>query len=175
MKRTEKETVIEEVTAIFQKAKSVFITDYAGLTVEKMSAFRRKCKEASVHYLVIKNTLARMGAEKAGWKDLGPYFKGPSAIAYSFTDPVAPARVIQDFLKENEKPKIKGSIFEGQFIGPEKAKEIADLPSRDELIAKLVGELNAPIRGLVFGLNGLLTKFARTVEAIREAKEKVSQ
>lgn len=174
MKRTEKETVIEEVTAIFQKAKSVFITDYAGLTVEKVSVFRRKCREASVGYLVVKNTLARMGVEKAGWKDLGPYFKGPSAIAYSFTDPVAPARVIHEFLKENEKPKIKGSIFEGQFIGPERVKEIATLPSRDELIAKLMGQLNAPIQGVVCGLNGLLTKFVRTVDAIREAKERAS-
>lgn len=175
MKRTEKEAVVEEVTAIFQKAKSVFITDYTGLTVEKMSAFRRKCREASVDYLVVKNTLARMGAEKAGWKDLGPYFKGPSAIAYSFVDPVAPARVIQEFLKENEKPKIKVSIFEGQFIGPERVKEIATLPSREELIAKLLGELNAPIQGLVFGLNALLTQFVRTVDAIRESKEKASQ
>jgi large subunit ribosomal protein L10 len=175
MLRLEKETVVKDVTEIFEKAKSVFVTDYTGLTVEKMSVLRRKCRASSVEYMVVKNTLAKRAADKAGRSEINPFFKGPSAIAYSYSDPSTPARIIKEFYKENQKPRIKVTLFEGQFFGPEKIDEIASLPSRNELVARVLGGFNAPIQGLVGGLNGILSKFVRTLDAVRESKAKSTQ
>jgi len=175
MQRSEKETVVQDVTDVFMKAKSVFVTDYEGLTVEKMSLLRRKCRASAVEYRVVKNTLAKMAADRAGKGQINPYFKGPSAIAYSFEDASAPARIIKDFFKENQKPKVKFTLFEGTFYGPEKLDEIAALPSRTELIARVVGGLNAPIQGLAGALGGILSKLVRTVDAVRESRAKSEQ
>jgi large subunit ribosomal protein L10 len=175
MQRSEKETVVQDVTDIFMKAKSVFVTDYEGLTVEKMSVLRRKCRASSVEYRVVKNTLAKMAADKAGKAEINPYFKGPSAIAYSFEDASAPARIIKEFFKENQKPKVKFTLFEGQFYGPDRLDEIAALPSRNELIARVLGGFNAPIQGLAGALSGILSKLVRTLDAVRESKTKTDQ
>jgi len=172
MQRSEKETVIQDVTEIFQKAKSVFVTDYEGLTVEKMSVLRQKFRASSVEYRVVKNTLAKMAAEKAGKSEINPYFKGPSAIAYSFQDASAPARIIKEFFKDNQKPKVKFTLFEGEFFGPERLDEIAALPPRNELIARILGGFNSPIQGLAGVLGGILSKLVRTVDAVRESRAK---
>jgi large subunit ribosomal protein L10 len=174
MQRSEKETVVQEVTDVFARAKSVFVTDYAGLTVEKMSVLRQRCRAAKVEYRVVKNTLARQAAENAGQGAMQPYFKGPTAIAYTFDDPSAPARVIAAFSKEHQKPTVRGSLFEGHCYGPERVAEIAALPSRSELVSRVLGGFQAPIRGVVCGLNGILSKFVRTVDAVRESKAQAS-
>jgi len=170
MQRSEKETSVQVVTEIFRKAKSVFVTDYTGLSVEKMGVLRQKCRAAKVEYKVVKNTLAKRAADIAGKGQINSHFKGPSAIAYSYDDPSAPARVIKEFLKDNPKPKIRGTLFEGQFFGPEQVDTIASLPSRNELLARMLGGLNSPIQGLVGSLNAIVSKFVRTVDAVREAK-----
>jgi large subunit ribosomal protein L10 len=174
MQRSEKDIVVQDVTEVFEKAKGVFVADYAGLTVEKISVLRQRCRAAKVEFKVVKNTLAKRAAEAAGKGGINAYFKGPSAIAYSYDDPSAPARVIRDFFKENQKPKVRGSLFEGEFFGPEKIDQIASLPSKKELIAKVLGGFNAPISGLVGGLNGILSKFVRTLDAVRESKSNAS-
>jgi len=175
MKRSEKETVVQDMTEIFEKAKSVFVTDYEGLTVAKISVLRQKFRASAVEYRVVKNTLAKMAADKAGKSEINLYFKGPSAIAYSFEDASAPARIIKDFFKDNQKPKVKFSFFEGEFYGPAKLDEIAALPSRNELIARMLNGLNAPIQGLVGSLNGILSKLVRTLDAVRDSRAKTDQ
>ena len=172
MARPEKEAAVEEIAEILQKAKGVFLTDFEGLNVEMMEELRRKCREASVNYRVVKNTLARIAARKVGWDELVNYLQGPSAVAYSFDDPSAPARVVSEFAKKAEKPKIKVSLFEGVFYGPEKIEEIASLPPKDVLLARIVGGFNAPIQGMVAGLYNLLQKFVMTLDAIKNAKDK---
>jgi large subunit ribosomal protein L10 len=162
------------VADILEKARGVFITDFQGLNVEKMAELRQKCREASVSYLVVKNTLARLAARKAGCEDLVAHFQGPSGLAYSYEDAVAPARVVSDFAKSEEKPTIKASLFEGIFYGPDKVQVLAALPSRNELIAKMLGGFNAPIQGLVSGLSGLIQKCVRTFDAVRQAKEEAA-
>jgi large subunit ribosomal protein L10 len=174
MQRSEKDVVVQDVTEVFEKAKGVFVADYAGLTVEKISVLRQKCRAAKVEFMVVKNTLAKRAADAAGKGGINPYFKGPSAIAYSYDDPSAPARVIREFYKDNQKPKVRGSLFEGEFFGPEKTEAIATLPSKNELIARVLGGFNAPITGFVGGLNGILTKFVRTLDAVRESKSNAS-
>lgn len=171
MARPEKVAAVEEVVEIFKQSSSIFLTDFKGLDVEKISDFRRQCREASVGYLVIKNTLARLAAQEVGWEEMVEHLKGPSAIAYGGDDPSVPARIITKFAKKNEKPAIKVSYFEGVFYGPDRVKEIAELPSKDELLARVVGGFNAPIQGFVGGLSGLLQKFVRTLDAVKVSKE----
>ncbi|MCD6116113.1 50S ribosomal protein L10 [bacterium] len=174
MARPEKELVVDKVVEIFQKASGVFVTDYKGLNVEQISEFRNQCRENSVEYLVVKNTLARIAAKKVGRDEMIDYFKGPSAIAYSFDNPSAPAKVITGFVKKAkvEKPSIRFSLFEGNFYGPDRVEEIAALPSKNELYALLLGGFNAPISGFVGTLSGLLQKFVGTLQAIKEDKDK---
>ena len=171
MVRPEKAAAVEEITEILQNAAGVFVTDYKGLNVEKMSELRAKCREDAVHYVVVKNTLARIAAKNAGYEELEASFKGPSAIAYSYDDPSAPARVVIEFAKKIEKPTIKVSLFEGVFYGPEKVEAIASLPSKQELLAKIVGGFNSPIQGFVGCLSGILSQLVRTLDAVRDQKQ----
>lgn len=171
MARPEKETAVQEIADIFENAKGVFITDFKGLNVEQISVFRKKCREASVGYIVVKNTLARLATEKTGIEEMKSHFKGPSAIAYSYDDPSAPARIISEFTKTQDKPQIKVSLFEGVFYGPDKVAMIAALPPKDVLLSKIVGGFNAPIYGLAGSLNGLLQKLVGTLDAVRKSKE----
>lgn len=174
MARPEKEASVKEITETFQNAKSIFVTDYQGLDVEKISEFRRNCREKAVEYKVVKNTLARIAAKNAGFEQMADYLQGPSAIAYTFEDPSSPAKVISEFAKENNKPEIKMSLFEGVFYGPDKVEEIAKLPTKDELLAQMVGTMKSPIQGFVGCLGGLLSNLVRTLDAVREEKEKSS-
>jgi large subunit ribosomal protein L10 len=170
MLKKEKEVMVDSIAQIFKEAKSVFLTDFKGLNVELIEEFRHKCRESSVGYRVIKNTLARLAAKKAGREEVVAYFEGPSAIAYSYDDPSAPARVISEFAKKAEKPTIKVSIFEGNFYGPEKVKVIASLPSKEILLGNMVRGFNGPIQSFVGNLHGILQKFILTIEAVRASK-----
>ncbi len=171
MPRPEKEAAVNEVADILQDAKSVFLTNFQGLNVEQMIDFRRKCRKEEVGYRVVKNTLTRLAAKKAGVEEILEHIEGPSAIAYSYNDPSAPARVISEFARVHEKPIIKVTRFEGRFYGPDKVSMIASLPSKNRLLAKLLGTFNAPIQGMVGTLNGLLQKLVMTFDAVRNAKE----
>ena len=172
MPRPEKEAAVKEIAEILENAKSVFVTDFQGINVEKMNEFRRKCREVSVSYIIVKNTLARLAAKKAGWSDIEKHFQGPSAIAFSYDDPSAPAKVITEFARVEKKPSIKMSIFEGTFYGPDSVNEVATLPPKDVLLGKIVSGLNSPIQGLTSGLSGLIQKLVRTVDAVRESQSK---
>jgi len=172
MERPEKEAVVKEVVEIFENAKGVFITDFQGLNVEKISELRRKCREASVSYRVIKNTLARLAAKEVGHEEMISFLEGPSAIAFSYDDPSAPARVITEFAKQADKPTIKMSLFEGEFFGPDKVAQIAALPSKKVLLTKIAGGLNAPLQGFAYALNGLLLKLVYALNEIKNVKEK---
>lgn len=170
MLRSEKETVVQEIAETLEKAQGVFVTDFEGLNVEMIREFRRKCREASVGYLVVKNTLARLAAQKVGLDEMVESFQGPSAIAYSFEDPSVPAQIISEFAKKTEKPTIRVSLFEGVFYGPDRVKEIATLPPKDVLLSQLVGGLNAPIQGFVGSLRCLLQKLIMTLDALKKEK-----
>lgn len=172
MPTPEKEAVVQEIAKILENARGVFINDFQGLNVEKMGVLRQKCREASVGYRVVKNTLTRLAVKKVGWEVMIEHLDGPSAIAYSYEDPTAPARVLTEFAKTEEKPTIKASVFEGVFYGPERVKEIAALPTKDVLIAKVLGGFNAPIQGLVGGLSSLVQKLVFTLDAVKGVKEK---
>ncbi len=171
MPTAEKIAVVDEITKRFKESKSVFLTDFTGLDVAQMTELRRAFKRAEVHYEVVKNTLARRSARAANYEAIVDYLDGVTALAFGISDPTAPAKVIRDFKRTSDKLQIKACLFEGMVIGPERIDEITDLPSREVLLGKVVGVLNAPVSKLAFSLNAVLTKVALAIDAVRKQKE----
>lgn len=151
---------VQEIKERFEKAQSVVFVDYKGLTVEEDTELRRKLREAGVEYKVFKNTLTSIAAKEAGIEGLDEYFKGPTSFAFGYDDPVKPAAVVNNFIKEHKKMEIKGGWVQGQVFDNDKVKELASIPSKEILIAKLLGSFKAP-----------LSNFAYLVNAIKEKKE----
>ncbi|MDZ7317368.1 MAG: 50S ribosomal protein L10 [candidate division KSB1 bacterium] len=174
MPQPEKIAKVETITESLRKAKGVYITDFSGLTVEQMTQLRREFRKAQVGYLVVKNTLAERSCRELGMDSMIPFLKGPTGLAVAYGDPVAPVRIIVEFLKKNKekgKPELKGALVEGQLLSAAQAEAMKDLPTREQLIAQVVGAIAAPLSGLAGTLNSLIGKFVGTLDAVREKKE----
>ena len=152
----EKKQVVESLAAKMQTAQAGVLVDYRGITVEDDTKLRAKLREAGVEYKVVKNTLTRFAANEVGYQELDEQLNGPTALAISTTDPVAPAKVISDFAKEVETVQIKAGFLDGKVITLDEVKTLASTPSREVLIAKVMGSLNAPISKLVRTLQALV-------------------
>jgi large subunit ribosomal protein L10 len=168
---SEKQEEVARIVGRLSSAKSVFLADYAGLTVEAITLLRRNLRKSNVQFYVSKNTLARLAAQQVGYKDLVPHLEGPTAMAYGMGDPAAPARVIMEFLKSNDKPKIKAIVFEGKYFEARSLEEIAKLPSREQLLARLLGSLNSPMAGLANSLSAIIRKLAYALNAVADSKK----
>lgn len=168
--REEKQLVVKELAEKLKLAKGTVLTDYRGLNVEKVTDLRNKLRAANIEYRVVKNTLLRIAAEDAGIKGLEGYLEGPTALAMS-ADPVAPAKVLADWIKANKMLELKGGILEGKVISAQGVTGLADLPPREVLLAMVVGTMNAPIIGLVNVLQGPLRKLVYAVDAVAKQKE----
>lgn len=174
-----KEAIVAELTEQLKSAKGAVLTSYKGLTVAQDTQLRRELREAGVTYHVVKNTMLRFAAEKAGLEGLEPHLEGTTAFAFSTEDAVAPAKVICDFIKKNkledtEVLTVKVGAVEGKVIDAKEVKALASLPSREELIAKLLGSMNAPISNTVGVLQGVIRNAVYVFEAVRQQKEKQS-
>ncbi|MBP2651882.1 MAG: rplJ [Firmicutes bacterium] len=169
----EKEAIVSEIKSKLTASKGLVLTNYRGLNVAMDTKLRRKFREAGVEYRVLKNTMTRIAANQAGIEGLDQYLEGPTAIAMSVTDPVAPAKVLADFIKENKLQaiEIKAGLVEGKVIDAQGVKALASLPSREVLVAKLLGTMQAPITGFVNVLHGNLRNLAYVLEAVRQQKE----
>ncbi len=169
--RAEKERVVAELQEKFSEAASTILTDYRGLSVAESTELRKRLREAGVEYKVVKNTLGRLAAKDAGHDGLNDYLVGPTAIAFAFDDPVAPAKILAGFMKEFKKVQFKAGLLRGQLIDQDQFQELADLPSREELLAKVVGGMQAPIAGFNNVLAGMLRGLVYSVEDLRKKKE----
>lgn len=152
-----KQPVVEEISACIKDAQSVVLVDYRGLTVEQDTNLRKELRGAGVTYKVYKNTMMNFAFKGTECEALAPYLEGPSAIAISTTDATAPARILAKFAKTANKLEIKGGMVEGLAYDAKGIADIANIPSRDELISKLLGSLQSPI-----------TNFARVMNQIAE-------
>ncbi|EAX47690.1 ribosomal protein L10 [Thermosinus carboxydivorans Nor1] len=170
---SEKQAIVAELKEKLANTKGAVITNYRGLTVAQDTKLRRKLREAGVEYRVVKNTLTRIAAKEVGLEGLEPYLEGPTAIAMSYNDPVAPAKVISDFIKENKLQvmEIKAGLVEGKVIDVDGVKALANLPPREVLIAQVLAGMQAPIAGLVNVLQGTIRNFVYVLEAVRKQKE----
>ncbi len=152
----EKKQVVAGLSEQFKTAVSGVLVDYCGLNVEQDTQLRNKLREAGVEYKVIKNTLARIAAKEVGFDELDPVLNGPTALAVSMTDEVAPAKIIADFAKDNEQLEIKSGFLDGKVVSLDEVKKLAATPNRDTLIAMVMGSLNAPVSKLVRTLQALV-------------------
>ncbi|WP_075579072.1 50S ribosomal protein L10 [Acidaminococcus massiliensis] len=172
--RPEKAGKVAELKDLLTSSKGVVLVDYCGLTVAEDTELRSKMREAGVKYMVAKNTFIRIAAQEAGIEGLDAYLEHNTAVAFSAEDPVAPAKILNDFSKDHKALEIKAGVLDGKVIGLDEVKAVAELPSREELLAKLVGSMQAPISGLVNVLQGTIRNFVYTLEAVRQKKEQES-
>ena len=160
-----KVAVVEEIKDKFSRAQSVIVIDYRGLTVEEVTALRNKMREAGVEYKVLKNTMMSRALHELGINDLDAILEGPSAVAFGYDDAVAPAKILVEGAKKNNKIEIKG-------MDMAQIKYLAELPSKEVLIAKLLGSMNAPVTNFVGVLAAVPRSFVCALNAIKEKKEK---
>jgi large subunit ribosomal protein L10 len=169
MKRTDKEQLVSDLRDKLQNSTSLYYTDFTGLNVKRMTDLRRRLKRAGVDYVVIKNTLALRAVNESGL--VGERLKGPTGLVLG-ADPVAAAKVLSDFAKENEqKPAVKGGLLEGKAIDSAQIKQLASLPSREQMLADLGAGLQSPMAAFVGALNGLLYMFAGALDALKSQRE----
>ena len=153
-----KKPVVEEISANIKDAQSVVLVDYRGLTVEQDTRLRKELREAGVTYKVYKNTMMNFAFKGTEFESLAPYLEGPSAVAISTTDATAPARILQKFAKTADKLEIKGGVVEGLVYDAAGMAKIAAIPSREELLSKLLGSLQSPITNFARVMNQLAVK-----------------
>ncbi|MGE5472828.1 MAG: 50S ribosomal protein L10 [Ignavibacteriales bacterium] len=163
-----KKADVQELSEKIKKSQSFVIADYRGITVEEVTNLRNELRKAKVEYKVIKNTLTRFAAEENGLTDLIPYLEGPTAIAISYDDIVAPAKILSDYQKKNDRFKLKVGYVEGKVISVEDIKNLANIPPKEVLISKLLGSFNSPITGFVTVLNENIRGLAAVLNAIAE-------
>lgn len=154
-----KQAIIDEIKDKLNKAESAVIIDYLGTTVEQANAMRKKLREANVDYTVYKNTMMARAIEGTPYEGLKNVLQGPSAIAISYDDAIAPVRVLAGVMKEYNKMAFKAGVVEGVFYDAEEVKTMATIPSREVLIAKFMGSIQSPV-----------SKFVRTLQAVADAK-----
>ncbi|MBT4101525.1 MAG: 50S ribosomal protein L10 [Gemmatimonadetes bacterium] len=164
---------VDAVSSLSQKmtgAGAIFLADFSGIDVASVTELRRSLRKAGIEYQVVKNRLAKLAASESGLDVLNEHFEGPTAMAFAGDDPVEPAKLLQKFIDDGGKLSIKTGLVDGQVLTPEAVGELAKLPSRDELIGKLVGTVNAPLYGLAAVLNGLLRNLVGVLGAIEKEK-----
>ena len=165
-----KKPVVEEISANIKDAQSVVLVDYRVLTVEQDTQLRKNLREAGVGYKVYKNTMMNFAFKGTDFEGLAPYLEGPSAMAYSDTDATAPARVLAEFAKKADKLQIKAGVVEGTVYDAAGMAKIADIPSREVLLGRLLGSMQSPIANLARVLNQIAEKDgAPAAEAPAEA------
>ncbi len=170
---TNKETkkqIVAEVKEDLKNAKVAIVTDYRGLNVEQVTELRRALRAESVKYVVVKNTLASIATRELGMEQLDTYLTGPTAIAYGFEDQAAPAKILSKYAKNFDKLEIKGGLLQGSLLNPQQIKALAELPSRDVLLAQVAGAFASPMTGFAGAAQGILRKFVGTLDAVREKK-----
>ena len=170
LNREEKAVVIEEVSAELAKAQSVIIAEYRGLDVASVTVLRKQARESGVYLRVLKNTLVRRAVAETPFEVLSAKMSGPLMYAIS-DDPVSAAKVLASFAKTNDKLVITGGALPDNALDSEGVKALATMPSREELLAKLMGTMQAPVTQFVRTLNEVPTKFVRGLAAVRDQKE----
>ncbi len=153
-----KQPIVAEISEAIKDAQSVVLVDYRGLTVEQDTALRKQLREAGVTYKVYKNTMMNFAFKGTDFEALAPYLEGPSAVAISTTDATAPARILAKFAKDAKELEIKAGVVEGIAYDAAGMQNIAQIPSREELISKLLGSLQSPITNFARVMNQLAEK-----------------
>lgn len=172
MRRTEKDEFIGELQQKLEGATAFYLTDFTGLNVKQMTQFRARLRKQGVDYVVVKNTLAQRALQGLDLPDVASFFTGPTGVVIGRDDAVAAAKAVTDFAREfGDRPTVKVGIVERKEVTPAQVKQLAELPSREVLLAQIAGGLQAPMSRLAGGMSQLIAGFARAVDALRQQKE----
>jgi len=174
LKLDDKKKIVQDLREKFLKTKVLIVTDYKGLQVETLNGLRRKLRDAGIEYQVVKNTLLRRASEETNVALIQDAFKGPSAIALSYDDPVAPARVLTQFAKENQKLELRIGVMGGRVIDLNGIKALANLPSREVLLSQLLAVMNAVPTSFVRVLSAVPSGLLNVLQALKAKKEEAA-
>jgi len=168
-----KKEVVAELTDLFGQAKGIYLADFTGLNVEQANELRSMFHKEEVIYRVVKNTLIQNACENADLKDLNKHLVGPTALAISITDPVAPVRVISDFNKDQTQktPVIKAGMVESVYVGTDEIERIKSIPPRDVLLSQIISCVQAPVADFVGVLNEIVRSFVGVLQAVIDKKQ----
>lgn len=166
-----KKQIVEDLHERLKKASIVVLTDYKGLNVESLTKLRQQLREAGVEYKVVKNTFLRRASENTGAAAISDYYEGPSAIAFSYSDPVAPAKVLTKFAETNDKLEIRVAALDGRILNFEDLKALSKLPSREVLLSQVLSAMQAVPTNFVSVLSAVPRSLVNVVNAIKDKKE----
>lgn len=169
--RSDKVSQVEDLEKRLRSSSVIILTNYRGLTVGEISTLRGRLREAALEYRVAKNTLLSLAAERAGISGLIPFLSGPTAVVFGRDDPGLPARLLQDFIRQYRKLEIKGGVVAGEPLDARAVQALAALPSRVELLARVVGAIQAPLRGLVTVLSAPSRGLVTALDALRSQRD----
>ena len=165
-----KQEKIDAIKSKIEKAQVAVITEYKGLTVEEITKLRREIQKDGGDYMVTKNTLAKIAVKGTDYEALTDKMTGPIALAFGFEDPVTPAKAVTKFIKEAKKGEILGAVLDGKLLSVAETKALANLPTKEELFAKMLGSINSPASGIVGCVNGVMASLTRAIAAVRDQK-----
>ena len=166
-----KQVVIDEIREKFERSQSVILLDYIGLTVEEVTDLRNKFRAANVEFKVLKNTMIHRAATEMQLEGLDPYLEGPTAAIFSYEDPTAGARIVLDFIQKTKKTEVKCGVIGSKTVDAKGVEALSKVPSKEILVAQLLGVMNGPARGLVTVLSGTARGLVTVLDAIKTRKE----
>jgi large subunit ribosomal protein L10 len=168
--KAQKQALVTALADRLRRSPTVYVTDFTGLDVAKLTQLRRRLRAVGVEYVVVKNTLALRALGDARVPGLEAHLAGPTGLVLAGPDSVTAAKVLTDFAKEFERPAVKAALVDGKAITPDQVRRFANLPPRQELLARLGGALQAPMAGFVGVLSGLLIHMVGALEALRDKR-----
>ena len=171
MLKSEKEAVVESLSDMFSEANGIYLTNYKGMDVASVTELRGRLRAASASYRVVKNTLARLALDRSGNEMLKEFFDGPVGVVIASGDAIVPAKILADFVKETQRPEIRGAYLDARLFTPAEVTALAALPSKDELLTRVVRGVQSPLSGLVGCLSGMFRNAAGVLRAVAESKE----
>ena len=165
-----KQEKIDAIKSKIEKAQVAVITEYKGFSVEEITKLRREIQKTGGDYMVTKNTLAKIAVKGTDYELLTDKMTGPIALAFGFEDPVTPAKAVTKFIKETKKGEIIGAVLDGKLLSVAETKALAELPTKEELYAKMLGSINSPASGIVGCVSGVMAALTRAMAAVRDQK-----
>jgi large subunit ribosomal protein L10 len=169
-----KTEAVARLKEIIGRSKSIVVTDYRGITVGEMTILRSRLRAEGVEYKVVKNRLAKIALRESGLNTLDEFLKGTKAVAFGIKDPIAPVKVLVTYAKENEKLKVVGGLMDNRILTVSAINELAQMPSREVLLSRMLGSLSSPVQKLAYGLNQTVAKLAYALDAVARKKAEQS-
>jgi large subunit ribosomal protein L10 len=171
MPTVEKENVVAELSETIDRSNATLYTDYRGLSVAEVTALRKKLREVDAEYHIVKNTLFKLAAkDKLPLDELEPHLAGPTAIGFAKGDAVAAAKALLDFIKDHKQMSLKAGIVDGKLYNPAEVTELSKLPPKDQIIAQILGAIDAPAANFVGVLDAIVADLVYTIQAVAEQK-----